>query len=171
MSILWIALAVLGGVTLVVALSFQRQLAQSMDELDQGLKGLSKSIAQEQVRIEQMLEVTTTSVEDMHRAISDVSFDILEAIPRTREAGKRMRNVHDTYAGNLYGGVRVLSKGLGVLRERSKRRGTAIESSSNTPKIKTIEGRYEPLGSLEKGEEHAIDSKRVGPSKKPDDSD
>ncbi|MGM0564604.1 MAG: hypothetical protein ACQES2_09770 [Pseudomonadota bacterium] len=133
MTFLVWTLLVLSDLGLVAALVFLRQLEQATDELEEGLSALSRSVAQEQVRIERMLEVTTTSVEDMHRAVTDVSFDILEAIPKTREAGRRIRAVHDTYATNLYGSVRVLGKGLGLLRQR------------RTRTITTIEGQYRPV--------------------------
>ena len=52
----------------------------------------------------------------MHKAFSDVSFDILESIPRTQEVGKRMRRVHDQSANGVYGTMRSVGKGLGLIR-------------------------------------------------------
>ena len=110
-------------VVLAVAWVNYRQIQLRLSEFEVSVEAFVHQTIEQQITLEHMLEATTTSVEDVHKAFSDVSFDILEAIPQTREAGKRMRHLHDKSADGVYGSMRSVGKGLGLIRnEFSSRR-------------------------------------------------
>ncbi len=126
MLILWLLLLL--SVALLVVLALQwinyRQVQLQLDDFQDSVDGFVREAIEQQVTLEQMMQAATTSVEDVHRAFSDVSFDILESIPRTQAVGKRMRQLHNQSASGVYGTVRSVGKGLGVLRSEfgSKRK-------------------------------------------------
>lgn len=60
-------------------------------------------------RVEQTVDWTTASVETIHRAISDLSFDLCG---RTNGPA---RTVHDRTSEHIYGGIRDVNKGVGRL--------------------------------------------------------
>lgn len=60
-------------------------------------------------RFEDAINTTTASVESIHRAISDLSFDIL---------GQRKgpaRTIHDSTSERVYNGIREVNRGVGDL--------------------------------------------------------
>ena len=116
--ILWLLLAL--SIVLVVILFLQwinyRQVQLQLDDFQASVDAFVHQTIEQQVTLEHMMQAATTSVEDVHKAFSDVSFDILESIPRTQEVGKRMRRVHDQSANGVYGTMRSVGKGLGLIR-------------------------------------------------------
>ena len=115
---LWLLLAL--SVVLVVILFLQwinyRQVQLQLDDFQASVDAFVHQAIEQQVTLEHMMQAATTSVEDVHKAFSDVSFDILESIPQTQEVGKRMRRVHDQSANGVYGTMRSVGKGLGLIR-------------------------------------------------------
>lgn len=60
-------------------------------------------------RFEDTVDMTTASVESIHRAISDLSFDVL---------GQRKgpaRTIHDHTSERVYSGIREVNRGVGSL--------------------------------------------------------
>lgn len=58
-------------------------------------------------RVEETIDWTTASVETIHRAISDLSFDLAG-----REGGPA-RTVHDRTSERVYSGIREVNRGVG----------------------------------------------------------
>jgi hypothetical protein len=52
-----------------------------------------------------VLDVGTSSVRDVHRAISDIPFDILGSIDATRDSSERVREVHDRTTDGVYDAI------------------------------------------------------------------
>lgn len=57
-----------------------------------------------------VLDVGTSGVRDVHRAISDIPFDILGSIGATRESAERVRDVHDRTADGVYDAINAVNK-------------------------------------------------------------
>ncbi|MGI5125778.1 hypothetical protein ACQEVB_03070 [Pseudonocardia sp. CA-107938] len=57
-----------------------------------------------------VLDVGTTGVRDVHRAISDIPFDILGSFGATRESSERVREVHDRTADGVYDAISAVNK-------------------------------------------------------------
>lgn len=116
MMLLLLALSVVLMVILFLQWINYRQVQLQLDDFQASVDAFVHQTIEQQVTLEHMMQAATTSVEDVHKAFSDVSFDILESIPRTQEVGKRMRRVHDQSANGVYGTMRSVGKGLGLLR-------------------------------------------------------
>jgi hypothetical protein len=70
-----------------------------------------------------VLDVGTSGVRDVHRAISDVPFDILGSFSATRDPAERVREVHDLAADGVYGAISAVNRAAtGVLRAWARRR-------------------------------------------------
>ena len=110
-----------------------RQVQLQLDDFQASVDAFVHQTIEQQVTLEHMLHAATTSVEDVHKAFSDVSFDILDSMPRTQEVSKHMRRVHDQSASGVYGTVRSVGKGLGLIRNEissiRKQRDAQISSS------------------------------------------
>lgn len=62
---------------------------------------------------ETLVHTGTTTVEVVHKAISGLTFGILESIPATRHGSKVVRKVHDGTSTAVYGSIRLLNKAIG----------------------------------------------------------
>jgi|GEM_PF-5641447 len=137
---LWLLLVL--SVVLIVILFLQwinyRQVQLQLDDFQASVDAFVHQTIEQQITLEHMMQAATTSVEDVHKAFSDVSFDILESIPQTQEVGKRMRRVHDQSASGVYGTMRSVGKGLGVIRNEissiRKQRDVQAKSDDKDPK-------------------------------------
>ena len=70
-----------------------------------------------------VLDVGTSSVRDVPRAISDIPFDILGSIGATRESSERVREVHDRTADGVYDAIAAVNQAAtSVYRAWIKRR-------------------------------------------------
>ena len=76
-------------------------------------------------RLAEWQEVTEASIDGgsravraVHKSIADLSFDILESIPTTRDTTRLVRGIHDFAADNAYAAVSVVNRLAG---ERSRR--------------------------------------------------
>lgn len=139
---LW-ALLIL-SLVLIVILFLQwinyRQVQLQLDDFQASVDAFVHQTIEQQVTLEHMLHAATTSVEDVHKAFSDVSFDILDSMPRTQEVSKHMRRVHDQSASGVYGTMRSVGKGLGLIRNEissiRKQRDAQISPSDQDDKKK-----------------------------------
>lgn len=115
---LWLLLGLSCVLILILFLQWvnYRQVQLQLDDFQASVDAFVHQTIEQQVTLEHMMQAATTSVEDVHKAFSDVSFDILESIPQTQEVGKRMRRVHDQSASGVYGTMRSVGKGLGLIR-------------------------------------------------------
>ena len=115
---MWLLLVLYSLLIVVLFLQWTnyRQMQLQIDNLQVSVDTFVHQTIEQQVTLGRMIQVATTSVEDVHKAFSDVSFDILESIPQTQEVSKHMRRVHDQSARGVYGTIHSVSKGLGLLR-------------------------------------------------------
>lgn len=58
----------------------------------------------------EVLDARTSSVRDVHRAISDVPFDILGSFDATRDSSERVREVHDRTTDGVYDAITAVNK-------------------------------------------------------------
>lgn len=59
------------------------------------------------------VEGTTRTVEDIHRTIASVPFEVLDQIPATRDTAHIVREVHDLTSSSVYGSIRGINKLFG----------------------------------------------------------
>jgi len=70
-----------------------------------------------------VLDVCTSGVRDVHRAISDVPFDVLGSFSATRGSSELVREVHDRTADGVYDAISAVGKAAtSVYRAWIKRR-------------------------------------------------
>ncbi|WP_300014835.1 hypothetical protein [Pseudonocardia sp.] len=74
-------------------------------------------------RVEEAVEAGTSGVRDVHRAIADVPFGILGALPPTRAASEAVRQVHDRTADGVYGAVSAVNRAAGAVLRALRGRG------------------------------------------------
>lgn len=63
---------------------------------------------------EEMVEVATVGVRDVHLAVSAIPFDMLDRVPPARA----VRAVHDRIAGGVYDAVTAVNRVVGDVRRR-----------------------------------------------------
>ncbi|WP_156966418.1 hypothetical protein [Algiphilus aromaticivorans] len=62
---------------------------------------------------ESAVDETSRTVEDIHRGIASVPFEVLDRIPATRDTARIVREVHDLTSGTVYGSIRGINRLLG----------------------------------------------------------
>lgn len=72
--------------------------------------------------LEELLGAGTSGVRDVHRAISDIPFDLLDTLPATRVASGRVRDVHDRTTDGVYDALSVVNKAAGGIYKAWLRR-------------------------------------------------
>lgn len=93
-----------------------RAEAQLMREANQRL-------AQWQDVTETSIDSGTAAVRAIHRGIAAIPFDILEAIPATRDTGRVLRGVHDFTSDNVYSAISLVNRLAGQRGRRILNRG------------------------------------------------
>lgn len=74
-----------------------------------------------QEQAEATVEHTTRLVQTVHHGIAAIPFEVLEAIPATRDTSRLVRAVHDLTADSVYGSISAVNKGLGHGLRRLRR--------------------------------------------------
>lgn len=59
------------------------------------------------------IEGTTRVVQRIHQGIAAIPFEVLEAIPATRDTARLVRGVHDLTSAGVYGSISAVNKGVG----------------------------------------------------------
>lgn len=72
------------------------------------------------------IEGTTRVVQRVHQGIAAIPFEVLEAIPATRDTARLVRGVHDLTSAGVYGSISAVNKGVGrglrrLARDKSER--------------------------------------------------
>ena len=93
-----------------------RAEAQLMREANQRL-------AQWQDVTETSIDSGTAAVRAIHRGIAAIPFDILEAIPATRDTTRLVRGVHDFTSDNVYAAISLVNRLAGQRGRRILNRG------------------------------------------------
>jgi hypothetical protein len=77
---------------------------------------------EEAQRVEDAVDAGTSGVREVHRAIADIPFGILGALPPTRAASDAVREVHDRTADGVYGAVSAVNRVAGGVFRALRRR-------------------------------------------------
>ncbi|MGQ0697418.1 MAG: hypothetical protein ACT4PZ_04165 [Panacagrimonas sp.] len=65
--------------------------------------------------VEQTIEDGATTVEQVHRSIASMPFDVLEKIDALQEPVNKVRDIHDQTVGNIYETIRLLNDRVGEI--------------------------------------------------------
>ena len=102
-----------------------RAEAQLMREANQRL-------AQWQDVTETSIDSGTAAVRAIHRGIAAIPFDILEAIPATRDTGRVLRGVHDFTSDNVYSAISLVNRLAGQRGRRILNRGQSRDDDDQS---------------------------------------
>lgn len=72
-----------------------------------------------QEKIEDTIDIATTTVRTVHKGIAAIPFGILEAIPTTRHTTKAVRVTHDLISDMVYSGIKIANKTSGKIIRKS----------------------------------------------------
>ena len=71
-----------------------------------------------QEKLEDTIDLTTSTVRTLHKGIAAIPFGILEAIPATRHTTLVVRGTHDLISDVVYGSINIMTKTTGkVIRK------------------------------------------------------
>lgn len=73
------------------------------------------------------VEGTNRLVQSIHQGIAAIPFEVLEAIPVTRDTARLVRGVHDLTSAGVYGSISAVNRGVG----RGLRRLTGEKSGQD----------------------------------------
>ena len=59
------------------------------------------------------VEGTTRTVEDIHRGIASIPFEVLDGIPATRDTARIVREIHDLTSTTVYTSIRAVNRLVG----------------------------------------------------------
>lgn len=62
---------------------------------------------------ETVVDVSNSTVRQVHQAIASIPFSILEAIPATRQTTRLVRLIHDTISGGVYESIGAVNQIIG----------------------------------------------------------
>lgn len=77
---------------------------------------------------ESLVDEGTSVVRTIHKEIASIPFEILEAIPATRDTTRVVRGVHDVTSDSIYAGISVANRLLGRGLRKSMRVSDATEN-------------------------------------------
>ncbi len=95
-------------------------------------------------RLAEWQEVTQSSIDGgtravraLHQGIAAIPFEILDAIPVTRDTSRVVRNIHDFAADNVYAAVSAVNQllGSGSRRVIEGRRRPSIKAGTEPPPV------------------------------------
>ena len=72
-----------------------------------------------QEKIEDTIDIATTTVRTVHKGIAAIPFGILEAIPTTRHTTKAVRITHDLISDVVYSSIKIANKTSGKIIRQS----------------------------------------------------
>lgn len=76
---------------------------------------MSEKLLSLQKIVEQAVQDGATTVEQVHRSIASMPFDILEKIDAIAEPVNKARELHDQTVGNIYETIRLLNDRAGEI--------------------------------------------------------
>ncbi len=89
----------------------------------QRMREANQRLAQWQDVTETSIDSGTAAVRAIHRGIAAIPFDILEAIPATRDTTRVVRGVHDFTSDNVYAAISLVNRLAGQRGRRVLNRG------------------------------------------------
>jgi len=73
------------------------------------------ALLEQQELVEKTVKTGAETAETVHKAVADVAFGVMDAIPVTEEVSKLARGLHDGIAGSIYSTVRTSNTQIGGL--------------------------------------------------------
>lgn len=64
---------------------------------------------------EEVVDKGSSTVENVHKAISGITFDVLKNIPITKSTAKIVSDIHDTTSKGVYNTIRSINKQIGKM--------------------------------------------------------
>ncbi len=125
------AAVILLGLVIALAVRSERQLRRAgrlgreaaMALRYSGLRLLElQRLQTQQLRLEDAQRLAETAIEtgtdvarSVHMGIARVPFDVLDALPATRDVSRVVRQTHDVIADAVYGSIKGVNRGIGHL--------------------------------------------------------
>lgn len=146
MGLEWLALALLAATAGLLwherRLTLQVAALAAQLERTAALKADLRWWRESLQRLSEWQEVTESSIDGgtravraLHQGIAAIPFEILDAIPVTRDTSRVVRNIHDFAADNVYAAVSAVNQllGSGSRRVIEGRRRPAIKAGTEPP--------------------------------------
>jgi len=116
--IVWGTDAALGA--LVVHCGESRERARQLRA--EAAAALAAEQAELAAEMADVVDAGTIGARDVHRAIADIPFGVLDSMAATRAASGRVREVHDRTADGVYGAISAVNKAADGLFKALRRR-------------------------------------------------
>lgn len=104
---------------------------------------IGRQIAEVQEASESTVALGMRLARTMHRGIAAIPFEILEAIPMTRDTTRIVRASHDLIAGAVYDSIEAVNRGLGTQIRSQLSRSRSEPGASALP---SVEGAGQTIG-------------------------
>lgn len=119
-------ISVLTLLVLLALIAYLRTLSRRLEQTERQV--LSAAVLQHEWALQQRsqqqllaiqgtaeagVEGTTRVVQRIHQGIAAIPFEVLEAIPATRDTARLVRGVHDLTSAGVYGSISAVNKGVG----------------------------------------------------------
>ena len=119
-------ISVLTPLVLLALIAYLRTLSRRLEQTERQV--LSAAVLQHERALQQRsqqqllaiqgtaeagVEGTTRVVQRIHQGIAAIPFEVLEAIPATRDTARLVRGVHDLTSAGVYGSISAVNKGVG----------------------------------------------------------
>lgn len=76
---------------------------------------MSQKLLNLQQIVEKVIDESATTVEQVHRSIASMPFDVLEKIDALQKPVSTARRIHDETVGNIYETIRLLNDRVGEI--------------------------------------------------------
>lgn len=97
---------------------------QQVDELQATLKEKQMDIE----RLTEAVDLSTKTIENIHRSISDTSFDLIQSVRPVEKPAQVIRKAHNITAREVYGSIRKVNRLVGDLSRLTQSRSSKKES-------------------------------------------
>lgn len=95
----------------------QARKKKEQQEKDEQESKLKTNLKNSKDIVEKVVETTTESTRTIHKGLSDVSFDLLEALTPFKKTTQQARKLHDEIAKNTYASIHEVNKQIGGLTD------------------------------------------------------
>lgn len=142
-NLLWLAS---GFVLLALSVSCWRRLGQDILQTERQIHRCAvhqrellrvidnhRMLAGVQEFTETVVDGSTATIRSVHHEIANIPFDILEAIPATRDTTKLVRGVHDLTSDGIYGTISTVNRLLGKQLRKGMRVAEPADPGHSEP--------------------------------------